>query len=71
MVPVIIMCYYSVIGGWILKYTAVYLTGGGSAAAGDGYFISFISSNIETVVFALVFLFLTSFIVFSGIKKGI
>ena len=36
LVPALIMTYYSVIGGWILKYLAVYLTGAGEAAAQDG-----------------------------------
>ena len=32
-VPVLIMTYYAVIGGWITKYGVVYLTGQASAAA--------------------------------------
>ena len=37
LVPALIMTYYSVIGGWITKYFAVYLMGGGAAAAQDGF----------------------------------
>ena len=44
LVPVLIMTYYAVIGGWITKYAAVYLTGQSAAAAEDGYFTSFITS---------------------------
>ena len=55
-VPAIIMTYYSVIGGWILKYLAVYLTGAGKAAAQDGYFTDFITSPVSPVVFMLIFL---------------
>jgi hypothetical protein len=33
LVPAIIITYYIVIGGWILKYGAVYMTGAGAAAA--------------------------------------
>ena len=44
------MTYYSVIGGWILKYLAVYLTGAGKAAAQDGYFTDFITSPVSPVV---------------------
>lgn len=43
LVPFIILPYYCVIGGWVLKYCTVFLTGGGAAAAQDGYFTGFIS----------------------------
>lgn len=49
LVPAIIMTYYSVIGGWILKYLAAYLTGQGADAAADGYFTSFITSQAAPV----------------------
>lgn len=37
-VPVIIMTYYAVIGGWITKCAVLYLTGQAQAAANDNYF---------------------------------
>lgn len=70
-VPAIIMTYYSVIGGWITKYMLVYLTGNGSEAAKDGYFSSFITSKVAPIVFMLIFLAVTSLIVFFGVEKGI
>ena len=33
LIPVIILPYYCVIGGWVLRYLAAFVTGGGSAAA--------------------------------------
>lgn len=71
LVPALIMTYYSVIGGWILKYGTVYLTGGGEAAAQDGYFTNFISSPVSPVVFTLLFLAFTALVVFMGVEKGI
>ena len=71
LVPVIIMTYYSVIGGWILKYAAVFISGKGNAAAEDGFFTSFITSKASPIVFMLIFLAFTAFIVFSGVEKGI
>ena len=71
LVPAIIMTYYTVIGGWVLKYITVYLTGQGAAAAQDGYFGSFISAPVAPVVFMLVFLALTALIVYFGVDKGI
>lgn len=35
-VPVLIMTYYAVIGGWVTKYAVVYLTGQAEAAAATG-----------------------------------
>ena len=43
LVPVIIMPYYSVIGGWVVKYFLAFLTGDGLQAAEDGYFTGFIT----------------------------
>ena len=40
-VAIMIMTYYSVIGGWITEYLAVYLAGQGVYAAEEGYFTSF------------------------------
>ena len=70
-VPALIMTYYSVIGGWILKYAAVYLTGRGALAAEDGFFTSFITSKVSPIVFMLIFLALTALIVYAGVEKGI
>lgn len=71
LVPVIIMPYYCVIGGWVLKYFLMYLTGQGASAAADGYFTSFISGDVEPVIMMAVFLFVTAFVVFRGVNKGI
>ena len=70
-VPALIMTYYSVIGGWVLKYAAVYVTGQHRAAAQDGFFTSFITSHLSPIVFMLVFLALTALVVYSGVEKGI
>lgn len=71
LVPVLIMTYYAVIGGWITKYIFVYLMGDGAAAAGDGYFTAFITSKVSPVVFGLIFMLVTAFIVYNGVEKGI
>jgi len=43
----------------------------GIEAAADGYFTSFIRSDIAPIVFMLIFLALTAWIVFRGVEKGI
>ena len=71
LVPVIIMPYYCVIGGWVVKYFLAYLTGNGAAAAEDGYFTGFITGEWQPIVLLFVFLLMVAFIVFRGINKGI
>lgn len=71
LVPAFIMTYYSVIGGWILKYLVTYLTLHGNDAAQDGYFTGFITSQVSPIVFMLIFLAVTALIVYRGVEKGI
>lgn len=71
LVPVLIMTYYAVIGGWITKYAVTFLTGRTAAAAQDGYFTAFISSPVSPVVYALAFMGVTALIVYNGVQGGI
>lgn len=71
LVPALIMTYYSVIGGWVLRYMLVYVTGQGSLAAQDGFFTSFITSTAGPIACMLAFFAITAFIVYSGVEKGI
>ena len=71
LVPVLIMTYYAVIGGWITKYAVVYLTGQAEAAAQDNYFMDFITSPVAPVIFALLFMAVTALIVYNGVESGI
>ena len=71
LVPLIIMPYYCVIGGWVVKYFVAYLTGNGAAAATDGYFTGFITSEVEPIVYTVIFLAAAAFIIYRGVNKGI
>ena len=55
-VPMIILPYYSVIGGWVMKYLAGFVTGQGAAMANDAYFGSYISKTAEPIVWFLLFM---------------
>ena len=44
-IPILIVPYYSVIGGWVIKYLYEYIIGNGKQLASDGYFTGFISSG--------------------------
>ena len=73
LVPIIILPYYSVIGGWVCKYISVYVTGQAQAAAVDGgaLFGAFISSPVEPLGWFCLFLGLTAIAVLLGVEKGI
>ena len=71
MVPSIIITYYTVLGGWITKYLAVYVTGQSAAASDSNYFANFISSPVSSIAFMLFFLAVSAGIVFLGVEKGI
>ena len=71
LIPALILPYYCVIGGWVLKYLVAYLTGNGMAAVADGYFTGFITHQRSPIVWFLVFLGLTMFVVYKGVDKGI
>ena len=71
LIPQLIMPYYSVIGGWVLKYLFAYITGNGSAAIADGYFTGFITAQWEPIIWFLIFLGASLFVVYKGVDKGI
>ena len=71
LVPVFIMTYYGVIGGWISKYIVTYVVSSGEQAAGDTFFTDFITAQYAPIIFALIFVFFTALIVYRGVEKGI
>lgn len=71
LVPVIILPYYCVIGGWVMKYAAVMITGGVQQAAGGEYFSNFIAQPIEPLIWFFLYATATAAIVFLGVDKGI
>lgn len=69
--PIILLPYYSVIGGWVAKYFADFLIGHGPQTAADEYFNAFVSDTISPVVWLCVFIGATAVIVALGIRKGV
>ena len=70
-IPILIVPYYSVIGGWVIKYLVGYLSGHGAQLAADGHFTSFISSGVSTEVCFVIFALFTLGIIFAGVRNGI
>lgn len=70
-VPTIILPYYCAIGGWVLRYFVVFATGRAETAAEDNNFTGFITRVPAPIVFMLIFLAATFFVVYLGVEKGI
>lgn len=70
-VPMLILPYYCVIGGWVSKYSAVFLTGGIKEASSDGFYKAFRAETFEPMGWFFVFLALTAVVVLFGVEKGV
>lgn len=71
LVPIIIIPYYCVIGGWVTKYVTVYAQGLVVPAAQDNYFSDFISNPVSPLIFFLIFMGISAFVILLGVEKGI
>lgn len=70
-VPIIILPYYCVIGGWVTKYMVEFITGGGLATAGNTYFGDFTAKVGEPLIFFVIYILATMAIVLGGVQKGV
>ena len=70
-IPVLIVPYYSVIGGWVIKYLFEYLRGNAQGLAENGYFSAFIADGASAEVCFLLFAFFTLGIIFAGVRNGV
>ena len=70
-VPILILPYYSVIGGWVMKYMTAFATGEANAAAGASYFGNFTSQTWSPLFFFFLFLTITMVVVALGVQKGV
>ena len=71
LVPMLILPYYSVIGGWVTKYAVGFISGNVSEMADSSYFGGFISSLWEPLLWFALFIGATALIVLFGVQKGI
>lgn len=70
-VPMIILPYYCVIGGWVTKYMTIFVTGQGSAAAADSYFGGFVGGTWTPILMFILYLGITTVVVLCGVEKGV
>lgn len=70
-VPIIILSYYCVIGGWVTKYMFSFVSGGAAATVADEYFSNFIAQPIEPMFWFILYLGVTTAVICLGVEKGI
>ena len=70
-IPMLIVPYYSTIGGWVIKYLVEYFKGNVQAVAEDGYFGNFISDSWQAELWFLVFAALVFIIILGGVQNGV
>ncbi len=79
LVPLLILPYYCVIGGWVVRYFAAYcqmafagaLPMGAEAAGAEGFFSAFVASDFAPFGYGALFVFATVVVVGLGVKNGI
>ena len=70
-IPILIVPYYSVIGGWVLKYLFEYVIGNTQAVAADGYFGGFITQAAPVELFFVLFSLANIVTIYMGVQNGI
>lgn len=70
-IPMLIVPYYSVIGGWVMKYLFEYLKNNTQLLASDQYFTNFLSSSGEVELWFVLFSLLVFLVIAGGVKKGV
>lgn len=73
LVPFLIVTYYNIIGGWILKYIADFVMGKLAVMTSDPgkYFGGFITSPISPIFWTFVFVIINFVIIRAGVSEGI
>lgn len=69
-IPMLIVPYYSVIGGWVTKYLFEYLRGNTETLAAETYFSDFIADT-SSVLWFLLFSLMVLVVLFAGVKQGV
>jgi len=73
-IPLFILPYYNVIGGWVVKYFAAYVklvSGGGGLENPQVFFESFIAAPWDPFVCMTIFTVVTCAVIIIGVKNGI
>ena len=71
LIPILIVPYYSVIGGWVCRYLYEFLIYGSARASQDTFFTAFITEGTGAEFWFIIFALMTLLVIFMGVKNGI
>lgn len=71
LIPMLILPYYSVIGGWVAKFLYEFIAGNITQTATDGFFGNFIGSAFSSEFWFVVFALATMLVIILGVSNGV
>lgn len=71
LIPCIILPYYNVIGGWVIKYFIAYLSQAVDSIAGDSYFTDMLAAPKTLIIYQSIFTGVTAVVLLGGVQKGV
>ena len=71
LIPMLIIPYYCVVGGWVCKYLFEYAIGNSAALLQNDYFSNFMSSSVSPIIWLFIFIALVAAVVVFGVQKGV
>ena len=71
LIPMLIVPYYSVIGGWVCRYLFAYLTTDPEVIREDTYFTGFLGDGKAQIIWFVVFILMDLVIIYCGVQNGI
>lgn len=70
-VSTIVGFYYGVVMGWTLKYFTIMLSGGVGSSSGLDIWNTFIGTGWQVIIFQVISILITAFIVYKGVESGV
>lgn len=70
-IPMLIVPYYCVVGGWVCKYFYEYVLGNGAGLITDTYFTEFVGAPFAPIIGLLAFAVIVFIVVILGVEGGI
>ena len=71
LIPMLIVPYYSVIGGWVCRYLFAYITTDPEIIMGETYFTDFLGNGKAQIFWFLIFILMDLVIIYMGVENGI
>ena len=71
LIPLLIITYYPIVGGWFLKYSCDFLVGNGSQTVSNNFFMDFLKSPYQSIFWTVIFFVITACITFFDVESGV